>query len=536
MTYIEGLMLFNQRVLSLGAIKSNSFDELKQKLFFNKIFISNCNELFYKYKCDSVADMYGELLDEYTFNISSILSILENPFIDIEGKVAKIPLIKTSTFVNDVIYYITQKDDQLLIQYLPSKHPVYTNKLNYRGKSVKADHYVKKYLDSIGKTSVATITSNSHRVTKVEYYGDVKMEEYFHDAHVYKNPYLYLDDIEKVIESRTSSYPVKRIQKHPATNIQGLYHRDLLVEYPTITFDSYLNLLTTAAHDPNTESIYLSLYRIGKDPSIYHILKEARINNTKVHVNIELFASNEEINQYWMKELQKIGCEVTTYAAGKLKVHSKLSLIKFSDGKKIAQIGTGNYHTQTTTQYTDLSLITADKSICKNVEKVFNLFKGKDVSFSNDLLVTCHNFREEFMSLIESQSHPNGYIALKCNAFDDKKITNALDNAIAKGCKVDAVIRGACTWYNPKAKVISILWDKLEHSRIFYFGKTNPIIYMGSLDLTTKKIDARIETLVLVKDINIIDQLVQYMNKYIINTKNAWLLEDGKYVKLTGEG
>ena len=76
------------------------------------------------------------------------------------------------------------------------------------------------------------------------------------------------------------------------------------------------------------------------------------------------------------------------------------------------------------------------------------------------------------------------------------------------------------------------MWDKLEHSRVYSFGNKNPKIYLGSLDLVTKKMDKRIETLVRIDNPKIINKLCEYINKYITTTTGSWIqTSSGMYIK-----
>jgi len=266
-------------------------------------------------------------------------------------------------------------------------------------------------------------------------------------------------------------------------------------------------------------------------------LREAVNNGKDVRVNIELCASGEYINEMWMSEMKRVGIKVTTYAYNTLKVHSKLTLIKFSNGRRISQIGTGNYNYTTTSQYTDLSLVTSNDDICDQVEKVFKMFDGHDVSFNKNLLVTRYNARSELVRLIDEEADKgiDGFISIKCNSLDDYEIINHLDLAAKMGCTIDLIIRGVCTWIPEQlgvnVTIKSVIWDKLEHSRVYCFNRYNPSIYIGSLDLTTKKIEKRIETMVKINDPEIMIKICRYLNRYI-NNGDGWLLTStGDYVK-----
>ena len=65
-TFINSLMSFNRRVLANGKLdKSKTYiaEDIKKKLLFNKIFISNTHEMFQKYNCDGIVDSYIESLN-----------------------------------------------------------------------------------------------------------------------------------------------------------------------------------------------------------------------------------------------------------------------------------------------------------------------------------------------------------------------------------------------------------------------------------------------------------------------------------------
>jgi len=353
-------------------------------------------------------------------------------------------------------------------------------------------------------------------------------------------------DISSMISIVEKYLPVKKEEQQwfRPSRYFDIFMRDQLIEYPLDSFRDYLSFLEEAANNKDVTEIKLCLYRIGKDPAIFDIINNAVERGVKVHVNIELCASGEDINYEWMQKFESIGCSVTAYGYERLKVHCKLTLVKFINGKSVAQIGTGNYHTKTTTQYTDLSLVTADDSICHQVDKVFSILKGKrikDTVFNSNFLVTRYNARKALLKLIKSQSHADGYICFKCNALDDNEIIEALYKAASKGCTMDLIIRGVCTWLPDwnmfmNVHIKSIVWDKLEHSRVYCFGKKNPDIYIGSLDLVTHKIDKRIETLVKVRDPQILIKVAKYLNRYITSQKGYVMNIYGKYVKEVKDG
>lgn len=578
-SFIRSLMEFNKRVLYQGTVymnKSYKIKDLNDKLFFNEIFISNMQEMFQKYNVSEIMDDYIECIGIYCRNISEIIRQLMTIKSTIRiinddsferrltmEKVLKDQIItkfchaKPNTdykFINGMIYYLSiLSNGYVAISFVDPRLSAYNNVLKYDFNRYtmywKSDDcirdYIKSTYSSIGTIAIRVTTSNiSNEITKIEYNGDTNFMKQIvwlfpENALIISNPYIYTGDIRHIIINHLDEIPQVTKPNFESINIQNLFKNDILIEYPNDSFDEYLQLLSLSSKHPEVKSIYITIYRIGEDPSIFYILRDAVLNGIDVHVNIELYASGEEINKMWMREMIAAGIYVTTYAIGELKVHCKLTLISFTNGNSIAQVGTGNYHTKTSTQYTDFSLITSDRMICNQVKNVFKMLSGvENVSFNSDLLVTRFNARKELIKLIdiESKKGEEGCIVIKCNALDDEEISNHLNIAADHGCIINLIIRGVCTWIPNQLRsnvtIKSIVWDKLEHSRVFCFGKTNPTIYIGSLDLVTKKLDQRIETLVRIKDPDIGIIICNYLNRYITNIDGSWILTNsGMYIK-----
>ena len=346
----------------------------------------------------------------------------------------------------------------------------------------------------------------------------------------------YTSELTELVKSRKDANIIEAPINPPSFQLNDFFNEDILLEYPLMSFDIYLEFLRLAASSNEVSSIYISLYRVAKDPSIFNILRMAFNNGIYVHVNVELKASMEHINRMWVDKMRAIGIHVTTYR--EKKVHCKLTLVRFKDGRQITQVGTGNYHTRTTTQYTDLSLITSNTNISNQVRSIFRKFDGGVIEypFDDNILVTGYNTRKVLKSLIraESKKGKSGYIAIKCNALDDDSIIEELHSAAMNGSVIDLIIRGVCTWIptQPNVTVKSIVWNKLEHSRIFSFGTVNPTIYIGSLDLVKKKIDERIEVMVKIRNRDNMRYLCEYLHQCFTNHESSWrLMPSGNYMK-----
>lgn len=568
-SFETSLMEFNARVLTNGDSSNFTKDPtiLLNRLFFNQIFLSNTDEMFEKYSMVDMVDTYIKNMEVVYRNIGNIIKNL----MDITGCVftredsferrymmnSELDNIYITNYFTDInsfhylfktgeIYYLRMNNDGMIaLSYVDRRRNAYKKALTYNNVYWKTDDCIR---DQMSQTSdfpytvaikVTTLRDNQNVITKVEFNGSMevmnKVSSIFgKKALIIMNPFLYTDDIKFMVQSFVPK--VVETQNQDGINIKSLLKKDKVIEYPQDSFVNYLNFLRMVIDYTDTSEIYLTLYRIGKDPSIFYILRDAVSKGIYVNVNIELYASGEEINKFWEKEFINAGIDVTAYESGIIKVHSKLTLVKMNNGILLAQIGTGNYNSATTSQYTDLSLITSDQEVCSLVEKVFKIFKGKvDQKFNEKLLVTRYNAREELYNLIDEEADKgnDGYICIKCNALDDREVIKHLDYAAAKGCMINLIIRGVCTWVPEyeNVTVSSVIWDKLEHSRVYCFGRSNPKLYIGSLDLISHKLNKRIETLVQITRINTSISICEYLNRYITNTNGSWVMDqEGNYI------
>lgn len=302
---------------------------------------------------------------------------------------------------------------------------------------------------------------------------------------------------------------------HPAFSEKGksllktILNKDVMVTYPYQTFQHVINVLREAAIDPKVVSIKINLYRVASDSQIINALISAAKNGKKVTVVIELLARFDEKNNIkWSNTLEDNGVNVQ-FGVQNLKVHSKLFLIKRKTGNKIqtiAHIGTGNFHEKTARIYTDVSLLTSDPAITKEVEKVFKIFKNNfDRSVFRELIVSPFNTRRKLTSLIDQEiknanNGEDAYIFLKINNLVDSKMIKKLYEASKAGVKIKAVVRGICSLVpgvkglSDNIKVRSIVGRYLEHSRIMIFANGGDEKYfISSADWMGRNIDRRIE-------------------------------------------
>lgn len=298
--------------------------------------------------------------------------------------------------------------------------------------------------------------------------------------------------------------------------IKTILNKDILLTYPFQTFQHIIDVLREAAIDPKVISIKINLYRVASNSQIINALISAAKNGIKVTVIIELKARFDEKNNIdWSNYLEDNGVNVL-FGVQNLKVHSKLFIIKRKSGNKtqlIAHVGTGNFHEKTANIYTDCSLLTADKVITREVDKVFRIFKNNfDRSMFRELLVSPFNVRRKINALIDreikhAKNGDKGHIIIKLNNLVDLKMIKKLYEASQAGVKIECIIRGICSLVpgiknqSENITVRSIVGQYLEHTRILWFyNQGDDAYYISSADWMTRNLDRRIEVTVPIYD------------------------------------
>ncbi len=334
---------------------------------------------------------------------------------------------------------------------------------------------------------------------------------------------------------------------------QAISKRDIFLHHPYESFSSVVKLVETAAQDEKVLAIKQTLYRVSGNSPIIAALSKAAENGKQVTVLVELKARfDEENNIHWARQLEKAGCHVIYGVIG-LKTHSKILLIVRQEKKGIKRyvhLGTGNYNDVTAKFYTDIGILTSKPEYGEDATTIFNMLSGyfKPDNMSK-ITIAPYCLRKKLEHLIERETEhaKNGKkakIIAKMNSLVDKKLMIALYRASQAGVKIQLIVRGICC-LRPGVKglsenitVKSLVGRYLEHSRIYYFyneGKED--IYIASADWMYRNLDKRVETMTVIEDSLIKNELKDMLELYLKdNVKSRTLLPDGSYIKIEVEG
>lgn len=333
--------------------------------------------------------------------------------------------------------------------------------------------------------------------------------------------------------------------------------QDHLIHFPYESYSSTVErFLLEASNDKRVRAIKIILYRTDADGRLIDILINAVENGKQVAVVIELKARfDEERNIKWAQRLEDFGIHVT-YGVKKFKTHAKMILVIRDESRRLktyVNIGTGNFNSQTSKLYTDLSFFTSDKVIGSEVIKVFNYLTGRClVENYRKLLVAPFNMSQKFIEHIMSEikfkkmGHEAEIIA-KMNSLEDPDIIECLYQASQAGVKVTLIVRGFCT-LKPGVKglsenisVLSLVGRLLEHSRVYYFrsmgaSEVDGKFYIGSADWMSRNLHSRVEVVTPIVAPDLKSKLWRILAATIKDNQKTWQLTNkGTYLQIKNE-
>lgn len=318
--------------------------------------------------------------------------------------------------------------------------------------------------------------------------------------------------------------------------------RDLLLHHPYDSFDSYVSFIKAAAKDPQVIKIEQTFYRTDADSLVVSHLKEAA-KSKEVHVYIEPRARFDELNNLRLAEAFKKSGVKVSFATGKLKLHAKIALVTRKIGDHIkyyTHLSTGNYNAITSSQYTDLAIITSNQEIGLDARQFFDsIYSHENPKAFRKLVIAPQFLARRLLAHIKEEieaakAGKPARIFIKVNALVDQKIIESLYLASQAGVKVDLVVRGACalipelSGISENIKVLSIVDRFLEHSRIYYFGSGKKL-YLSSADCMPRNFFSRLEIA-----FPILDQRIFHFLESILIP--AYLTDHAKARRLTSTG
>lgn len=358
----------------------------------------------------------------------------------------------------------------------------------------------------------------------------------------------------------------KNIRKQPFIHPQLLnatrytdvvLQKDILLNPPYHSFDPIIELLREAAFDPQVSDIKITCYRLAPYSKIINALINAKRNGKQVTVMLELRARfDEEANLEWKERLEEEGVKVLI-GVPNMKVHAKLCVIRKKQNKKnilYGFVGTGNLNERTAKIYGDHFLLTANRSVMQDAERIFSYLENPKKNTAKlracrKLLVCPVNMRRSLYQQIDNEikqarKGKPASITVKINSLSDHDLILRLYNAAKAGVELKMIVRGIFCFYSGNTKfkapvkAVSIVDEYLEHARVLIFhngGKQK--VYLSSADWMIRNLDHRVEAAVEITDKELKQELIDILNIQLADNIKARILDDelsNQYVSPAG--
>ncbi len=362
-----------------------------------------------------------------------------------------------------------------------------------------------------------------------------------------------------------SSSPVRKkpfahpLLKSPVRVSEVVQQHDLLLHLPYHSFDAVIDLLREAAMDPDVKEIKITAYRLAENSKVINALVNAARNGKLVTVMLELRARfDEEANLEWKDRLELDGVRVLV-GVPNMKVHAKLCVIKKRVKNKTIQYGfvsTGNLNESTARVYGDHCLLTSNRNIMADVNRIFKYLERPLVSRikflrqCKTLLVSPTRMRPMFLQLIQNeiknaQKGLPAAVTVKMNSLSDEQMISSLYDAARAGVAVHLIIRGIFCMlpdnkkFKTKPVAISIVDQYLEHSRVLIFhNKGKEKVFLSSADWMVRNLDHRIEAAVEITDPLLQQELKDYLTIQLNDNTKARILDnqlENRYMSRKGK-
>jgi len=335
----------------------------------------------------------------------------------------------------------------------------------------------------------------------------------------------------------------------------GVRDEGFVVHRPYESFDPVVDLIESAAADPDTVAIKQTVYRTVANSPITEALIRAARAGIDVTAVVELRARFDEKKNVQLADRLRDAGATVVYGPEDYKVHAKMALVVRREGStdyRYAHLGTGNYHPETADKYTDLGLFTADRHVTADVERIFEALERDEPPPADleTMLASPTSMNEGVIERIDREAEHarqgrNAHIRAKLNRLTDPEVIRALYRASRAGVPIDLIVRGMCRLrpgvegISANIRVRSIVGRFLEHSRALYFENGGDVeVWVSSADWREKNLHRRIEQAAPILDEDVSKRVAfELFDTYLADNTHAWELQpDGTYERTTPDG
>jgi polyphosphate kinase len=204
-------------------------------------------------------------------------------------------------------------------------------------------------------------------------------------------------------------------------------------------------------------------------------------------------------------------------------------------------VSTGNLNESTAKVYADHCLLTSNKEILADINRIFNYIEHYKtgthfLKACTTILPSPEFARKEVVKLINNEiknaknKKPASIIA-KMNSLSDEGIIERLYDAAREGVEIKLIVRGIFCMFSQNNKflkpvhAVSIVDQYLEHARVWVFHNSGrEKMFISSADWMLRNLDHRVEATCPILDGELKKELKEILHIQLNdNVKSRWL-------------
>lgn len=312
-----------------------------------------------------------------------------------------------------------------------------------------------------------------------------------------------------------------------ANMFEAILQQDVLLCYPFHPEKYALNFLRQASDDPFVSEIRLTESQLTQESNTIIAL----LNAIKTGKRVSIY-TDDDGNA--LNDFRESGINVIINSTG-MELNSEIIMVRRreNDGEKNYVYFSTRNLSKKNIPATNLGLFTCDDAVAEDSNYFFNFLQLGTKGFEfNELMVSELNMKKGLSKLIanevkNSKEGKDGYIMIKLNKFEDKKLAGSLLKASESGVRIKILVSESCLLgqqelQDPNIQLKYLINIIQEHSRIIiFYNDGEPLIYISSGDWTKEDLSNKISIAFPVKQTNLRTQLVEMINLYSRSTQAA---------------
>lgn len=357
--------------------------------------------------------------------------------------------------------------------------------------------------------------------------------------------FQYVYELENILtDSQSLSLRYKKLKKFDISIYlssigRELERGDVLLDMPYESAYTSVKLLEEAVDDIRLIELRAIISEEYDSSEFVDAIEKALRKGVRIKILVELKRGigAERIIPLILR-LENLGAEILYYnkkePIGFNYYQLLLNDIEKDELSAATYFSTGSFYSKYDDNSTNLSLLTADKRIAKEVASYFDILASeKETVIEYKDIIAGKGFTEEIVKLIEHEriKCSEGRIFIKVQNLTSKIITDKLISAAKDGVKINLLISGMnaidpekC---NNNIQIKSISGRYEENSKVYLFGSSkDERIYISSADLTEDSLKNN-NLAVKIKDEHVLKRIKKILYLYYRDNVDSRIIGNG---------